>query len=263
MSMLKPIIFYDVSSIVQGKSWFVGTIQTRYCLTFKRLPFQTVWLEYTEIKPFYEQHSLAPFATRNVNGTPITIHTLPVIMDPNTNRWIKDTFEIAQYLDEQYPDTPKLMPHNTAALIHVFHTAFYQAIKNTILLACFKSAQKLKPESKGYYIRTRVERFDIPWMHFASIKIRVAQWNALRTGYNIIDGWYAMSRGQFLLGDTPCFADFIVAALCKWAQYCCEDLEWEEMKNWNRGRWGRLMEAIDRYSDCSSSVEHNALDLPT
>jgi glutathione S-transferase len=248
---LKPIIFYDIPSVVQNKPWSPNTMKTRYCLTFKGLPFQTVWLEYPQIKPFYEQHSLVPTTFRDIKGIPTPVHTLPIIMDPNTNRLIADSFAIAQYLDEQYPDTPKVLPNNTAALVYVFQTAFYSAIKGTILLGSFRGAQKLNPESKEYYIRTREERFGIPWEQFATPKKREEQWNVLRVACNTVDGWYAISSGQFIMGDTPCFADFMVAGLCKWIQNCFENQEWEEVKSWNGGRWRRLVEATDRYLDYS------------
>lgn len=249
MSGLKPIIFYDIPCIVQGQPWSPNTMKTRYCLTFKGLPFQTVWLEFPDIKPFYEQHSLAPTTLLDIKGAPTPVDTLPIIMDPNTNRLITDSFAIAQYLDEQYPDTPKVLPNNTAALVHVFQTAFRNAMMGASLLACFRGVQKLNPVSKEYYIRTRGEQFGIPWEQFASPEKREQQRNALRAACDTMDGWYATSSGQFILGDTPCFADFMVAGLYKWIQYCFE--EWEEVKIWNGGRWRRLVEATDRYLDCS------------
>ncbi|KAG2364270.1 hypothetical protein BDR07DRAFT_1482687 [Suillus spraguei] len=247
---LKPIIFYDVASVLQDEPWSPNTIKTRhvtylrsssssltchrYCLTFKGLPFQTVWLEFPEIKSFYEQHSLVPSTLHNLSGTRTPVCTHPVIMDPNTNRLIADSFAIAQYLDEQYPDTPKVLPNNTAALIHIFQTAFFEAINDTI---------------KEYYIRDREEQFGIPWEQFATPEKTEEQWNALRAACNTVDGWYGKSTSQFILGDTPCFADFTVAGLCNWIRYCHEDQEWEEMKSWNGGRWRRLVEATDKYLD--------------
>jgi glutathione S-transferase len=168
-------------------------------------------------------------------------------MDPNTNKFISDSFAIAQYLDEQYPDTPKVLPHGTAALIYVFQTAFLNASRNAARMAIVKGAQMLNPESKEYYIRTRVERFGIPWEQFAPPEKREAQWNELRGLCDTADGWYAKSSGQFILGDTPCFADFMVAGCFKWIQNCFEMQEWEEIKSWNGGRWGKLVEATDKY----------------
>ena len=43
-------------------------------------------------------------------------YTVPTIMDPLTQRVVNNSFAIAQYLDETYPDTPILIPHGTAAL---------------------------------------------------------------------------------------------------------------------------------------------------
>ena len=168
-------------------------------------------------------------------------------MDPNTNRIISDSFAIAQYLDERYPDTPKVLPHGSAALIHVFQTAYLDATKGSIRLGIAKGAEKLNPVSKEYYIRTRIERFGIPWEQFAPPEKREQLWNELRAGCDTLDGWYAKSSGQFIMGDEPCFADFMVAGRFKWIEYCFEKQEWEEVKSWNGRRWGKLVEATDKY----------------
>lgn len=206
-----------------------------------------MWLEYPEIKPFYEQNSLTPTTSRVIKGTTTPVSTLPVIMDPNTNRFITDSFAIAQYLDEQYPDTPKVLPHGTAALNYVFQTAFSDATRGTIKLGMFKGAQMLNPESKEYYIRTRAEQFGAPWEQFAPPEKRKEQWNELRAACDTADGWYVKSSGQFILGDAPCYADFMVAGRFKWIQNCSEEQEWEGVKSWNGGRWGKLVEATDKY----------------
>jgi len=249
MSTLKPIIFYDIASVVQGQPWSPNTMKTRYCLNFKGLPFETVWLEYPKIKPFYEQNSLAPTTSWVIKGSPTPVHTLPVIMDPNTNRFISDSLAIAQYLDEQYPDAPKVLPYDSdeAALIDAFQSAFMNAAKGISKLGIFKGAQKLSPESKEYYIRTRVEWLGIPWEQFALPEEVDKFWDGLRAACDIADEWYAKSSGPFILGDTPCFADFLVAGLFKWIQYGFEKQEWEEIKSWSGGRWGKLVEATDKY----------------
>jgi glutathione S-transferase len=171
------------------------------------------------------------------------VPTLPVIMDPNTNRFISDSFAIAQYLDEQYPDTPKVLPYGTAALIHAFQTAFFNAARGAFRLCMVKGAETLNPESKEYYIRTRSEWFGVPW----ELGPPEERWNELRVVCDTVDGWYSKSTSQFILGDTPCFADFEVAAYFKWIEYCFEKQEWEEVKSWNGGRWGKLVEATEKY----------------
>ncbi|OAX41399.1 hypothetical protein K503DRAFT_863865 [Rhizopogon vinicolor AM-OR11-026] len=251
MSTLKPIIFYDIASVVQGQPWSPNTMKTRYCLSFKGLPFETVWLEFPKIKHLYEQNSLAPTTSWVIKGspTPVPVYTLPAIMDPNTNRIISDSLAIAQYLDEQYPDGPKVLPSDSdeAALIDAFQSAFLSAAKGNIKLGTFKGAEKLNPESKEYYIRTRVERFGVPWEQLALPEKVDEFWDGLRAACDMADEWYAKSSGQFILGDTPCFADFVVAGRFKWIQYCFEKQEWEEIKSWNGGRWGKLVEATDKY----------------
>lgn len=43
-------------------------------------------------------------------------YTLPIIYDPSTDRVVADSLEIAKYLDEQYPETPNVIPPGTDAL---------------------------------------------------------------------------------------------------------------------------------------------------
>jgi glutathione S-transferase len=44
-----------------------------------------------------------------------------VIQDPSTGKTVGDTFEIAQYLDEEYPHGPRLIPPSTTALHRAFN----------------------------------------------------------------------------------------------------------------------------------------------
>lgn len=70
-------------------------------LNYKRLPYKTVWVDFADVQPLSKQISAPPTTTYS-DGSPR--YTLPTIHDPNTGRTVSDTFEIARYLDEQYPE---------------------------------------------------------------------------------------------------------------------------------------------------------------
>lgn len=55
--------------------------------------------------------------------------TVPVIVDPNTGAVVQDSWEIALYLDRQYPDKPSLFHGETNVGIHeLFYTWSFDAI---------------------------------------------------------------------------------------------------------------------------------------
>ena len=57
---------------------------------------------------------LGPHATGAIK------YTVPTIYDPKTKKVITESFEIAKYLDETYPDTPRLVAPGTAGLQRAF-----------------------------------------------------------------------------------------------------------------------------------------------
>ncbi|EIW74228.1 hypothetical protein CONPUDRAFT_26636, partial [Coniophora puteana RWD-64-598 SS2] len=93
-------------------------------LSYKRIPFTTQWLEYPSIAPTMKSLGADPLvpASRSSNGEPF--YTLPVIYDPNHDKYVTDSFAIAQYLNNVYP-TPgrELFPEGTVALLHAWEAA--------------------------------------------------------------------------------------------------------------------------------------------
>ncbi|KAG9308897.1 hypothetical protein JVU11DRAFT_11357 [Chiua virens] len=105
-SELKTIILYDIPCITPGRPWSPNTMKTRYSLGYKGLPFTTVWVEFPDISALLQ--------SKGIDQGP---YTLPAIEDPNTGAVIVDSLAIATYLDETYPETPKLMSPAARALM--------------------------------------------------------------------------------------------------------------------------------------------------
>ena len=56
---------------------------------------------------------------------------------------------------------------------------------------------------------------------------------------------------KFFMGDTPCFADFILGAgLEAMKRVLGEDgEEWRRVTQWHGGRWGRLVAALEEFAE--------------
>ena len=110
------ITFYDIPGTLPGKSFTPNTTKTRLALNFKGIPYRTEYLEAPDIQPLYRRLNLTPKATYLDGTTPF--YSLPVITDDTTGTLIAVSYswDIAVYLDEVYPDAPRLFPKGTKAL---------------------------------------------------------------------------------------------------------------------------------------------------
>ena len=89
-------------------------------------------------------------------------YTLLAIYDTSTNKYIPDSIEMARYLDEMYPDTPKLILQGTRAAIELFQTLFLQSVGNNLLsLVIAQTNAVLNERSEEYFRRTREASYKV------------------------------------------------------------------------------------------------------
>ncbi|KAF7846278.1 hypothetical protein BT93_L4718 [Corymbia citriodora subsp. variegata] len=146
--MSDEITLYDLASR-QHKCWSLNPWKTRFVLNFKQLPYNTIWLEYPDIKPTLSPH-LPPNSTS-------TGYSSPTIRLP-TNKFISDSRVIATELEQLHPEpsmnldsvylsqVETLMPQIMTALAPLF----IPEVPKTIL----------NDASLEYWYETREKRFD-------------------------------------------------------------------------------------------------------
>lgn len=145
----EPIVFYDLASKVKGLSWSSSTWKIRFTLNYKRLPYKTVFVEFPEIARVSQEIGARSTGTWP-DGSPK--YTVPAIYDPSTKTTVAESITIARYLDETYPDTPRVIPEGTEA----FHAAIEVAIRtvihpNSMHLVMPLAPPLLSPDSAAYY----------------------------------------------------------------------------------------------------------------
>ncbi|KAI8878501.1 hypothetical protein K501DRAFT_336708 [Backusella circina FSU 941] len=118
---MAQIKFYDLEINPKGLIWSPNTCKTRFALNVKNIPYDTEWVG------FHNLHGVVSSKTKS--GVPPTV---PIIEDfTHDGKVIQDSWEIAKYLEETYPDTPSLF-HGSIGV----HKAFeeYSAAKITSIL---------------------------------------------------------------------------------------------------------------------------------
>ncbi|KAG0708476.1 hypothetical protein DFH29DRAFT_482797 [Suillus ampliporus] len=204
---MQPIILYDIPSKAPKNTWAPNPAKTRFCLSYKGLPYTTVWVEFEDIPK-----TMKGIGASTMEGGG---YTLPVIKDPNTGLVVADSLAIAEYLDKTYPEKP-VIPQGTNTLIALFEPAYCSIAHGksyNFMLA--KTFEILNDSSREYFVRTKLAF--LGEMHWEALEeTSQQQWEDLKKGLDEIDKWYQKSEGKWVMGNTFSFVDMVVACRTIW-----------------------------------------------
>jgi glutathione S-transferase len=102
MTDSNPLIFYDISSPREPRSYAPNPSKARLALSFKCVPFKTTWVDMPDI-PDVRKGLSCPATRKFDDGS--DYYTLPMLRDSTSGRVVGDSFDIANYLEEMFPDS--------------------------------------------------------------------------------------------------------------------------------------------------------------
>ncbi|KAK7058529.1 hypothetical protein VNI00_002165 [Paramarasmius palmivorus] len=241
----KAIDFYDLAC-KEGVAWNPNTWKTRFTLNYKGLPYQTTWVEYPDVEALYKKLGI-PATAKKSDGSPF--YTLPVIHDPNTGTIVSDSFQIAEYLDKTYPDTPRVIPPGTRALQAAFVDAFWSKVINNLFKFMMpKAAWALSKSSEEYFRRTREKEIGITLEEMYPTGEKAEEvWKKAEADFAVIYGW--LREDEFVMGDRASFADFAIGGVLVVSRLLLgeESEEWKRILGWHNGRWARIAKSLEKY----------------
>jgi glutathione S-transferase len=142
------------------------------------------------------------------------LRTVPVIEDGEAV--IGDSWAIAQYLEDTYPDLPSLFGGPTdRALIH-FVQSWVTVVLNPLLfgLLVLDIHDHLTPEDQGYFRATREKRLGQTLEDTrAGRQERIEELRASMQTVRL-----TLAAGPYLAGEAPSYADHLVFASLQWAR---------------------------------------------
>ncbi|KDQ17831.1 hypothetical protein BOTBODRAFT_171545 [Botryobasidium botryosum FD-172 SS1] len=256
-----PIIFYDLKAapeLPEAKAWSPSTWKTRLTLNYKRLPYKTIYVCLADVASTLQSLGLGPLEGR---AGPFAF-MLPVIIDPTPSgpKIIRDSAEIARYLDITYPDPERaLFPRGS----HALQAYFDRNLNASLLSPCVSLIIPLVPSilderDKEYFVRTRTEIFGRP---LSEIRPQGADldkaWELFKAELDVVDA--ALQRndpkhggpgGDYVMGDKFSFADCVVVGLFIWINKVKPEADgnaWERIRGWHNGRWERLWKKSEEF----------------
>ncbi|KAF8500716.1 hypothetical protein BU17DRAFT_72045 [Hysterangium stoloniferum] len=259
------ITLYDIAGHPDCyRGWNPLPARTRYCLNFKGLSFKTVWLEYPDIEPTLRSIGASP-TMKWPDGRPF--YTVPVISDEShlTDNGeatvVSDSWAIAKYLDETYPDTGshRLFPDGTMALqmlsqVYIHKNLYLGSLARilaphlTPLLS--ETSQKYYRETREMFFRASLEelcpRDSAKWKEGWSNTQQVTKCLAVDNAAFDTIATFLNQNGSgneiLVMGVRPSYIDFVLVSYLDLLAILLPD-QWEVVKTWNGGRWAKIREA--------------------
>ncbi|KAH7337352.1 glutathione S-transferase-like protein [Pyrenochaeta sp. MPI-SDFR-AT-0127] len=240
-----PIKFFDIASGPPRRTYAPNPWKTRYALNYKSVPYQTEWVELPDIEATRLAHRVAPVRKFPDDSD---FYTLPMVYDAATDTYVGDSFDIAVYLDEQYPSSGRcLLPPGSIGV----HRAFNAQVDALFTRHVGLGSQNFpfNPETAEQSKADFVARWNIPSWDAIIIKgdARLPLLEAFKADLEDFAKLYKFDSGPFLEGDKMSYADIVVGA---WLSMIKMTLpEWDQLCEWQGGRWKRLIDALSPWAE--------------
>ncbi|PVI01531.1 hypothetical protein DM02DRAFT_591015 [Periconia macrospinosa] len=277
MTSTQPLKFYDISSPLSPRSYAPNPSKARMALSFKRVPFVTVWTDILDI-PIVRKQLNCPATRKLDDGSDFC--TLPMLEDPNSGKVIGDSFDIANYVEDNFPPPSQDDDENVGSLFPVKTMGtgldYESPAKDTVFFAPITTNQGSK---NGAYARFNLHvdaTFSAniaPFAHFMpfnpetadAVKVMMAKrahlnsWDdlcmpeearaplveAFKASLESLAKFFQVhDEGPFLEGKGANYADLIVGGWVNMLFAVMREEEWAEFRGWHGGVFGRLHDAL-------------------
>uniref|UniRef100_A0A383V4R0 Uncharacterized protein n=1 Tax=Tetradesmus obliquus TaxID=3088 RepID=A0A383V4R0_TETOB len=273
MDMSSLLVFYDISSPIQPRSYAPNPSKSRLALSFKQLPFKTTWVDIPDIPEVRKGLDCAA-VRKHHDGS--EYFTLPMIQDPASGRVIGDSFDIAVYLEDTFPQSGGCLfppdstrtgldyesPHKDSSFLvplspqqggkHADYARFNWHVDAsfTAYVGLVGEFLPFNPQSADRVRQIFLQR------GWSGVSLSAEHRQQLLAGckaglQSLAECFMVNSSGPYLEGSSASYADFIVGG---WLNMFSETMpaeEWREFRSWYGGAFARLHDALQQsYYEC-------------
>jgi glutathione S-transferase len=221
---------YDLAGADPNRRFSPYCWRIRLALAHKRLAIETIPWRFTE------KAEIAPSGSK----------TVPVLVDGD--RWIADSWTIANYLEDAYPDSPSLFGGAAARRLTRHYSSLADALVTTIFpFIALDILQRVADKDRDYFRVSREQRVG------KTLEAFVANRDAGLAGFraSLAPLRTTLKTQPFFGGDEPLYADYALFGQFQWAR-CISPFalleEGEPVKLWR-----------DRLLDCFDGLARKAV----
>ena len=167
---------------------------------------------------------------------------VPVLVDGE--RWVNDSWDIAGYLEDTYPERPTLfgspMGRANAQFISAWVLQLHKPLLTSILM--WDAYQHVDPADSGWWRADRERRFGKLEDFRHGREENILEWRKLLSPLRV-----TLAEQPFLGGNAPAYADYIVFGSFQWAR-CISKLELLEIDDPISSWRERLLDLFDGFA---------------
>ncbi|PPQ80133.1 hypothetical protein CVT25_001432 [Psilocybe cyanescens] len=248
-NMPPKIVLYDVRGH-SAQPWMPNIWRIRFILNYKRLPYETIWVELQDVDRTLSHINAPPSSTRS-DGRPM--YTLPVIVDPTRNPYspliLSNSNTIAEYLEATYPARP-VFPPGTRAVQALFVHFIQEVFSKPLLPILVPMSHQLLPGATQSHFRGGHP----PATTLVGPQREMA-WQAAREQFDFLAAIMDKNTGDgegdgvVAFADEVTYADFALCSILIWIKRMDAHDGWARVRTWNHGRWSRLLDRCREYMD--------------
>lgn len=224
---IMAIKLYDLAGADDDHRFSPYCWRTKMALAHKGLEFEALPWRFTE------KDSIAASGQGSV----------PVVMDGD--RCLHDSWEIASYLDEAYPDAPALFPNAEAKATTLFLKFWTERVLHPLLMRLILTDVHagLHEKDKDYFRTSREKMLGTT----LEAVCEDSETHLVNLGKGLAPLRATLDAQPFLGGDSPTFADYIVFGAFHWAH--CSSLvevlpEEDSVRAWRK----RMLDLHDGFA---------------
>ena len=178
------------------------------------------------------------------------LYTVPFIHDQSTGVVMSSSPNIVQYLDKQYPLSPRVITPGTLAFEAAYYKYFFAGVISKWPRPIHQYLyETISPESAAFVKELREAVFGDTLVNIA--KNPPSHWDVYRDAFGSVAlPIYKNAEGVFLKGTKPAWADFVTAS---WVfsiklLYGADSKEWKYIETWHEGKWAKLVKDLEPYA---------------
>jgi glutathione S-transferase len=191
------LLLYDLAGAEADRRFSPYCWRTRMALAHKELSVETIPWRFTE------KEAIAK------SGQP----RVPVLVDGD--RWIADSWIIAAYLEDTYPERPTLFGGAAGRALSRFHSTFADTLVSSIFrLIALDILRHVHDKDCAYFRSSREDRVGMTLEAFVADRdTRVSTFRESLAPLRL-----TLRMQPFLGGDRPLYADYAVFGPFQWAR---------------------------------------------
>ncbi|KAH8834544.1 hypothetical protein DL96DRAFT_1457399 [Flagelloscypha sp. PMI_526] len=245
------ITLYDVPGRTQHP-WAPNIWRIRFILNFKRIPYETVWVEFPQVEATLRQIGAPPSSVRS-DGRPV--YTLPVIVDETRPGLapiiLSNPNIIAEYLESAHP-ARQVYPEGSRAVQTLFVHYIQEVLVKPLLPIMVPLSHQRLPEHIQSHFR------GVPSPGGSSQPLppgpqREHAWASVQEQFDfisaVLDKNMGDGDGTVAQGHEVSYADFALCSVLLWIERMAPQDGWARVRTWNNGRWQRLWDRCKPYMD--------------